>query len=80
MPSRTKRRTRVVLDVDRFNQEIRRRGWNTQAEAACRIGITEGTLSKILSGKTGPSPLTIDRIVTALGVDYGVLFHTEELS
>lgn len=80
MPSRTKRRTRVVLDVDRFTQEIRRRGWLTQAEAASRIGITEGTLSKILSGKTGPSPLTIDRIVTALGVDYGVLFHTEELS
>jgi transcriptional regulator with XRE-family HTH domain len=80
MPSRTKRRTRVVLDVDRFNQEIRRRGWRTQAEAASRIGITEGTLSKILSGKTGPSPLTIDRIITALGVEYSVLFHTEELS
>jgi transcriptional regulator with XRE-family HTH domain len=79
MPSRTKRRSRVVLDVDRFKQEIHRRGWSTQAETADRIGLTEGTLSKILSGKTGPSPLTIDRIVNALGVEYGVLFHREEL-
>lgn len=80
MPSRTKRRCRVVLDVERFKQEISRRGWITRAEAAENIGISEGTLSKLLSGKIGPSALTVDRILSSLGVEYGVLFHREELS
>lgn len=80
MPSRRKRHCRVVLDVSRFKQEIRKRGWYTMAEAAENVGISEGTLSKLLSGKIGPSALTVDRILTSLGLEYGALFHREELS
>lgn len=80
MPATRNRRCRVVLHIERLKQEIRRRGWATNAEAAENLGISETTLSKLLAGKQGPSAITIDLILTSLGVEYGVLFHREELS
>lgn len=80
MPSRSSDRPRIVLDCERFKSEIRKRGWKTRAETAEHIGISEGTLSKLLSGKIEPSALTIDRILTSLELEYGDLFYREEPS
>lgn len=80
MPSRSSDRPRIVLDCERFKSEIRKRNWPTRAETAEHIGISEGTLSKLLSGKIEPSALTIDRILTSLELEYGDLFYREEPS
>jgi len=80
MPTRNRRRYRVVVNEQRFYQEMKARDWTTRATAAAEIGVPESTLSKILSGKISPSAMTIDRMLTALDVPYQALFQREELS
>ena len=50
--------------------ELVRRRWRarlTQAELAALAGISNGQLSKIENGKSGPSPDTLGRLADALG-------------
>lgn len=79
MTARKLRKYRIALDTGRFSQEIARHGWESSACAAKNLGVPESTLSKILSRKTEPSALTIDRLVTGLDVPYGALFRREEI-
>lgn len=46
----------------------------TQKELAARMGISDGTLSNILSGRFSPTKDTLQRIADALGVDIAELF------
>ena len=80
MAVKTKRRYRIILDDLRYYQETRRRGWDTNAKAAEALGLSEATISKLLSRKIEPSASTIDCLVTELDVPYGALFRREELS
>ena len=46
----------------------------TQKELANKMGMSEGNLSNILSGKFAPTLDTLQRIAEALGVDIAELF------
>jgi transcriptional regulator with XRE-family HTH domain len=80
MAVRTKRPYRVYLDNQRFRLEAEKREWKTNAQAADALGISEATLSKLLSRKIQPSAATIDCFINELDVSYGALFRREEMS
>lgn len=80
MAVRTKRPYRVFLDHQRFRLEAEKRAWKTNAQAAEALGLSEATLSKLLSRKIQPSAATIDCFVNELELPYGALFRREELS
>lgn len=57
-----------------FDQLIREAGWQNDDQAATGLGIDPGIISRLRARKTSPSALTIDAIITRLGVPYSALF------
>jgi len=58
-------------------RERYRRGF-TQEDLASEAGISVTSLVNLETGKRNPSPKTLYRIATALGVDGGTLFDLME--
>lgn len=57
---------------ERYLQLVAERRWTTQGEQACGLGLSQGTVGKILSGKQTPGP---DAIAALLNT-----FQTEQFA
>jgi transcriptional regulator with XRE-family HTH domain len=58
-------------------RELRLQRKMTQARLARASGVEQGYISRIETGKSGPSPAVLQRLATALGVSPGALFERE---
>lgn len=77
MQARTGTEYLICLDRQRYLLEAAKRGWDTNAKAAEGLGISEPTLSRLLSGKE-PGAQTIDRLLTEFDIPYRALFIRKE--
>jgi len=77
MQARTGTEYQVCMDKQRYYLETARRGWDTNAKASEGLGLSEPTISRLLSGKE-PSAQSIDRLLTEFDIPYRALFIRKE--
>lgn len=74
----------MVNTCPKFNPEMRRRLVYalrklrlTQGEFAAKLGVSQGTISKIVSGRTERAEFTTGRFRAALGIHFNFVFTGE---
>jgi transcriptional regulator with XRE-family HTH domain len=67
------------LRFDEFDRLTRLRGWDTDAERARQLGVSQATLTNLRAGRTRPGRKFIDGCMKNLGsAVYDVLFERDE--